>query len=75
VTSNNGLEGAGITAKERLTNIERLLEVIDGKLDDKVGRREFDALQKQTAWLWRIVILATGGLAAVVWLLEQGRIG
>ena len=38
------LQGAGITAKERLERIEALLDRMDRKLDSKVDTQEFLAL-------------------------------
>ncbi len=43
--TDDGLSGAGITAKERLTNIELILTRMDVKLDGKANQSEVDALK------------------------------
>lgn len=67
------LNGASITAKERLANIEGILRDMDGKLDNKADMASVIALEgrvremelKQAFWRGAIVILSVIGSALV----------
>jgi hypothetical protein len=62
------LNGAGITAKERLGNIEELLKSMDSKLDNKADRADLIAVEgrvraielKMAFWAGAIVVLSAG---------------
>jgi hypothetical protein len=66
--SDDSLNGAGITAKERLGNIEGILKDIDGKLDNKADLASVVALEgriraielKMAFWAGAIVVLSAG---------------
>jgi hypothetical protein len=66
--SDDSLNGAGITAKERLGNIEELLKSMDSKLDNKADRADLIAVEgrvraielKMAFWAGAIVVLSAG---------------
>jgi hypothetical protein len=61
------LDGAGITAKERLANIEHLLSTIDTKLDGKASQADLIAveLRLRDVEFWRAETQAAERVAEI----------
>lgn len=59
------LAGAGITAKERLGNIEELLRVMDAKLDNKASSHDLEKVQDQVTAIRLRMAFWAGGISVL----------